>query len=226
MNEDVSKFIKEIRKKNNLTQKDLADKLGVTYQAVSKWENGKNIPDIEILKDISKMFNIDIDSIVGNKTIKKDNKKLIIVLIILGILCILLTGILIITNKSSFEFKKISTTCEDFKIKGSAAYNKKTSSIYISEVDFCGKDDEVYKKIECTLYEDYNNTRTKISSYNSKDNLTLRKYLKDVSLNVNNYSSVCKKFSSSKIYIEILATTNDDKITKYKVPLTLKDNCN
>ena len=226
MNEDVSKFIKEIRKKNNLTQKNLADCLGVTYQAVSKWETGKNIPDIEILKDISKMFNVDIDSIVGNNTIKNNNKKLIIVLIIVIILSILLTGLIIVKNTSSFEFKKISTTCEDFKIKGSAAYNKKTSSIYISEVEFCGKDDEVYKRVECTLYEDYNNTRTKISSYETKNNITLKEYLKDVSLNVNNYSSVCKRVDSSKIYIEILASTTDNKIVTYKIPLTLKDNCN
>ena len=48
--EKIGKFIKKIRVDNGLTQKDLADKLGVTYQAVSKWENGKNIPDIMILK--------------------------------------------------------------------------------------------------------------------------------------------------------------------------------
>lgn len=38
--EKFGKFIKEIRAKNNLTQKQLADKYHVTYQAVSKWENG------------------------------------------------------------------------------------------------------------------------------------------------------------------------------------------
>ena len=41
--EKIGKFIKEIRKKNKLTQKDLADKYNVTYQAVSKWENGVSL---------------------------------------------------------------------------------------------------------------------------------------------------------------------------------------
>ena len=39
--ERIGQMIKEIRKKNHLTQKQFADKYGVTYQAVSKWENGK-----------------------------------------------------------------------------------------------------------------------------------------------------------------------------------------
>ena len=56
--EKIGNIIKELRKKNNLTQQNLADQLGVTYQAVSKWENGKNIPDIAILKEISKLYNI------------------------------------------------------------------------------------------------------------------------------------------------------------------------
>ena len=64
--EKIGNFIKEIRKQNNLTQKELADKLGVTYQAVSKWETGLNIPDIGIIRQISKMYNVDINEILGN----------------------------------------------------------------------------------------------------------------------------------------------------------------
>ena len=73
MNQDkIGNFIKSIRLENNLTQKEFADILGVTYQAVSKWENGKNIPDIGILKEISERFNINIDEILSGE--KKHNK--------------------------------------------------------------------------------------------------------------------------------------------------------
>ena len=65
--EKIGKFIKKIRKENNLTQKDLADKYGVTYQAVSKWETGKNIPDISLLKEISKDFNVNIEDLLEGK---------------------------------------------------------------------------------------------------------------------------------------------------------------
>ena len=62
--EKIGKLIKEIRKQNNLTQKEFADKYGVTYQAVSKWETGKNIPDISLIKEISRDFNINIEDII------------------------------------------------------------------------------------------------------------------------------------------------------------------
>ena len=52
--EKFGKIIKKIRKEHHLTQKDLADKYNVTYQAVSKWENGLNMPDISLIKEIAK----------------------------------------------------------------------------------------------------------------------------------------------------------------------------
>ena len=69
--EKFGKLIKDIRRKNNLTQKELADKLNVTYQAVSKWENGKNMPDKSVLKEISKEFNVSLDSLFEGEY--KDN---------------------------------------------------------------------------------------------------------------------------------------------------------
>ena len=86
--EKIGKLIKEIRKKNNLTQAEFAEKYGVTYQAVSKWENGKNIPDVSLLKEISKDFNVNIEDLlegrVSNKN--KSNKSKLIIIIILQIL--------------------------------------------------------------------------------------------------------------------------------------------
>ena len=68
--EKIANLIKTIREENNLTQKDLGDDLGVSAQAVSKWENGKNIPDIAILKEISDKYNIDINDLLDKENIK------------------------------------------------------------------------------------------------------------------------------------------------------------
>ena len=56
--------LKMLRKENNLTQEELAEKLNVSRQAITKWESGDGIPDIENLKQISILFNTTIDELV------------------------------------------------------------------------------------------------------------------------------------------------------------------
>ncbi|HPD88718.1 MAG TPA: helix-turn-helix transcriptional regulator [Oscillospiraceae bacterium] len=53
--------LKNIRKKNGMSQEDLADQLGVSRQAVSKWENGQGFPETEKLMQISSLFNVSLD---------------------------------------------------------------------------------------------------------------------------------------------------------------------
>lgn len=58
--------IKETRKSAGLTQEQMAEKLIVSRQAVTKWEADKGIPDVENLKSISKLFNVSIDYLLDN----------------------------------------------------------------------------------------------------------------------------------------------------------------
>lgn len=58
--------LKNIRVKNNLTQDEMAEKLFVTRQAVSRWENGDSIPNIETLKQISAAFDVSINTLLGS----------------------------------------------------------------------------------------------------------------------------------------------------------------
>lgn len=51
--EKIGKYIAECRRKQNLTQKDLASKLGITDRAVSRWERGIGCPDISLLEPLS-----------------------------------------------------------------------------------------------------------------------------------------------------------------------------
>ena len=75
--EKIGQFIKDIRLKQNLSQKNFAEKYNVTYQAVSKWENGKNMPDITILKQICDDNNIDLDNLLEAKLTKSKKKKIV-----------------------------------------------------------------------------------------------------------------------------------------------------
>ena len=63
--ENVGRFISELRKENNMTQQELADKLCVTDRAVSHWENGRRLPDISLLKIMSELFNVSITEILN-----------------------------------------------------------------------------------------------------------------------------------------------------------------
>lgn len=226
--EKIGSLIKKIRKENNLTQQDFAKKYGVTYQAVSKWENGKNIPDIALLKEICSDYNIDINELLDNNY--KVNKKNIPLLILIGILAItFITIFLLITNKNeSFHFKTLSSSCNNFTIKGTLAYNNNQSSIYISNIDYCGGDDKIkYKKIECILYEKEKDNVTKLIKKNTskESNITIEEYLKDFTFKINNYDRLCKTYSKNSLYLTIKATNNNDKVTTYDIPLTINDDC-
>ena len=61
ISDNISKNISKLRKANNMTQLDLADKLNYSDKAISKWERGDSTPDIEMLDQIAKLFNVDID---------------------------------------------------------------------------------------------------------------------------------------------------------------------
>jgi len=61
----LSENIIRYRKLNDMTQEELGDKLGVTFQAVSKWENEQAMPDINILPTLAKILQISIDKLLG-----------------------------------------------------------------------------------------------------------------------------------------------------------------
>ena len=60
-------FIAELRKEQNLTQKDLADKINVSDKAISRWETGKGFPDVDSLQALSKFFNITINELLAGE---------------------------------------------------------------------------------------------------------------------------------------------------------------
>ena len=74
----IGKFIAECRKKNNLTQMQLAEKLNITDRAISKWENGKGMPDSSIMLDLCNELKISVNELLSGEVIEMDayNEKL------------------------------------------------------------------------------------------------------------------------------------------------------
>lgn len=108
---DLGNKIVELRKQNKLSQEQLAEKIGVSRQTISNWENGKFYPDIDDLFKISKYFNITLEDLLSCDTkilkylkestdIVKSNKKLLNAIILNIILLILFVIIGLLFNEN------------------------------------------------------------------------------------------------------------------------------
>ena len=109
----IGKNLTELRKKNKLTQLELAEMLNYSDKAVSKWENGESVPSIEVLYRICKIYNVSLDYIVGETpqpvpivtTAKIRKKRLIITM--LSILAVWLAVVVFFTAFDIFSHIKI-----------------------------------------------------------------------------------------------------------------------
>lgn len=63
---EIGNKIMKLRKKNNLSQEELAEKIGVARQTISKWELGETAPDIKQSKELSKIFKVSLDELFDN----------------------------------------------------------------------------------------------------------------------------------------------------------------
>lgn len=145
---DVGSFIAELRKEEGLTQKQLAENLGVTDKAVSKWETGKCYPDIEMIEKLSLMFNISINEILSGEKIqpekiqenadknivqamkntKKVKRKGQIIILILGIISFLVGMFSLYQAFNSQEHEHISL--EMYSTTSSSLFNEISAAIY------------------------------------------------------------------------------------------------
>ncbi|MBP3626571.1 MAG: helix-turn-helix domain-containing protein [Clostridia bacterium] len=71
----IGKFIAESRKKIGLTQMQLAEKLNITDRAISKWENGKSMPDSSIMLELCDVLKISVNDLLNGEIVKMDNYK-------------------------------------------------------------------------------------------------------------------------------------------------------
>lgn len=66
--ERVGRKISELRRERNMTQMELADQMGISFQAVSNWERGNSMPDISKLPELAGLFGVSIDELLGEKS--------------------------------------------------------------------------------------------------------------------------------------------------------------
>lgn len=71
--ERIGKFILECRKEKQLTQQELASKLNITDKAISKWENGRCMPDLELIKPLCELLGITINELLSGERLTEEN---------------------------------------------------------------------------------------------------------------------------------------------------------
>lgn len=80
----IGDSIKDLRLRNNMSQDALAEKLNVTRQAISNWENSKTQPDANTLNNLGIIFNVSVDEIINNDFYKSKNRKTYYILLPIG----------------------------------------------------------------------------------------------------------------------------------------------
>lgn len=91
--EKVGKFISKLRHEKGLTQKELADILGVSHKTISKWECGSGFPDISMIKKIAEELDISVEELLDGKKVEETNKRKFNIKLFLIIGCIIILSI-------------------------------------------------------------------------------------------------------------------------------------
>lgn len=200
--EKIGKFIAKLRKEKNMTQVELASKLEVTDRAISKWENGRGLPDVSLFEPICKELNISINELLkGEKIIesnsehlsaetmmkysryikRKEKQKIVFLLIIIVI--ILFTFIATATlsfNKTFFETKYTSDFVSNVNIPiPKYSYYRGTGGMdeYTTKLKTLKQPDEVNILIDRYLWSlekiEYNN---ELYYYDKENDFTILQY--------------------------------------------------
>lgn len=61
----IGNYLRELRKQNNMTQEQLAEKFGTTSRSVSRWETGTNLPDLSVLVELASFYDVDLNDVIN-----------------------------------------------------------------------------------------------------------------------------------------------------------------
>ena len=180
----VGNFIASLRRANNLTQEELAERLNVSNKTVSKWEVGTNIPDTNCLFKLSKEFNVPTQDILNggevhnesenndsinkginfyNKLFKRKVTK-IVILIIIAIVT-LFSVLYTISNYNRVQVYDIISKDDNFRVHGYLIHNPSESIFIINNIKYFGNDKGTIDESNIWFYNIYINSNNTESYY-------------------------------------------------------------
>ncbi len=158
----IGKLIAKLRKEKGLTQRELGDKVGVGFKAVSKWERGITCPDISIINELSKILGITSDELLtgelskehqtNNKNTQKLTKNFLFIIPILLLINITIFIILKINNNRVAVYELASNSAE-YYVEGKIIFNNDKMEIYVNKLLFYDKEfkKEIIKNYEYAI---------------------------------------------------------------------------
>ena len=180
MNQDKSgKFIAKLRKEKNMTQEQLAEKMGVSINAVSKWERGLSFPDVSLYKKLCKELDINIEELINGekdkseeakeraiistiketKKIKKNSKKLLIIIsavfliIVLAFIYFNIKLKVDLVNDSDFLYDEVINFIREKDFKENPDSKYKDFNVFYSYHGFGIEKKNSYKYVYMWIYE-------------------------------------------------------------------------
>lgn len=228
----IGEYIAKLRKENGYTQKTLSEKLFVGEKTVSKWERGIVAPDIDIIKSMSKLFNVSVEEIINGESFENnyDNKEsatitavkiyseqtkkksIRIVVLIFSLLVFTFTTIFLVDHHYRWSINKFSVD-DIFHISGYFFQNNSEAKIVINKIIFddtnAGTENEIKtNKINVDFYS--NDELICSNENNYPDDVTLYK-------SFSNYSFACEsehKLDTDNISLVISYYVNEERIQK------------
>ena len=225
-----------LREKNNMTQTQLADKLNINSNAISKWENGMTLPNEENILKLNKIFNVSIDDIYNNNS--KDNKlnirervlefankyfSILLTFLIIFLVLFILLFIFYINNNGKFNYYSIEKTNQEYSINGSIVempdrLNISLSNIVsnTSKISSSNYETAIYLD-KILLYRVGDITDTK------DENISLNEYLQDISINLSDELILSKNVDlDGKQLIIKINYKSDDEIKTAEMKFLIK----
>ncbi len=227
MNNRLGHIISELRKKKKLTQKEFADKLGISDKAVSRWETGNSYPDLDMLFRISKFFNISFENLLTARMVddgtddeltqnifkefRKHSQKIKrIVLAFIVIVIIFIITIIFTNSYNRFKVYQVYVESKDFEgINGIYVKTNIKDTLTINDLKIKNVEINDTDTVSVDLYYIENNKEHIIHNYSSLDNIVFTSYqsyikIKDLSKYLDN------------IFIKVTIINEDNEINEYK----------
>lgn len=198
----VGSFIASLRKEKGLTQVELGILLNVNDKTVSRWETGKNAPDISMLNDLSEKLDISVKELLnGERNLEKDiniealkyynnrGKKRILIFAIIAILIILLISILLFSINKYNQYKvfKVYSSNSNLNLEGIVVLNPHRNIIVLRNIEYSdyneGTTDEISSKSYYVKLLS-NDKIIKNEIYNFDKEMSLRDFLETYTLYV------------------------------------------